>query len=99
MFGIHIVVCAGNDTSAAIVETGTDMEKMMTDTPENKPAVKMTLRKNGSILVEGPVEMFDSEGNALEVREKFALCRCGASKKKPFCDGSHKDCGFDSSPC
>lgn len=71
----------------------------MTDSSENKPAVKMTLRKNGSILIEGPVEMIGPDGEALEVREKFGLCRCGASKKKPFCDGSHKECGFDSSPC
>jgi len=62
------------------------------------PAVKLTLRKNGSILVEGPVEMIGPEGEKMEVREKFALCRCGASQKKPYCDGSHKEAGFSSEP-
>ncbi|MFQ5607594.1 MAG: CDGSH iron-sulfur domain-containing protein [Candidatus Zixiibacteriota bacterium] len=70
----------------------------MNDTPDHKSAVKLTLRPNGSILVEGPVEMIGPDGAGIEVREKFALCRCGASQKKPFCDGSHKECGFDSSP-
>ncbi len=60
--------------------------------------VKLTLRKNGSILVEGPVEMIGPDGEKLEVREKFALCRCGASKNKPYCDGAHKDCSFTSDP-
>lgn len=62
------------------------------------PTVKLTLRKNGSILVEGAVEMVGPDGEKIETREKFALCRCGASQKKPFCDGSHKDCDFSSDP-
>ncbi len=66
----------------------------MSDTP----IVKLTLRKNGSILVDGPVEMVGPEGEKIEVREKFALCRCGASQKKPYCDGSHKEAGFSSDP-
>lgn len=70
----------------------------MIETTGNEPAVKLTLRKNGSILVEGPVELIGPDGAAMEVRQKFALCRCGTSKNKPFCDGSHKECSFDSSP-
>ncbi len=60
--------------------------------------VKLTLRKDGSILVEGPVEMIGPDGEPMEVREKFALCRCGASQKKPYCDGAHKGCNFSSDP-
>ncbi len=60
--------------------------------------VKLTLRKNGSILVEGPVEMIGPDGEEMDVREKFALCRCGSSLKKPYCDGAHKDCNFTSDP-
>lgn len=58
----------------------------------------MTLRKNGSILVVGQVEMIGPDGEKIEVREKFALCRCGASQNKPFCDGAHKEHGFTSDP-
>ena len=71
----------------------------MTDgTPTSGAPVRLTLRRNGSILVEGAVEMIGPDGEKMEVREKFALCRCGASAKKPYCDGAHKDCEFSSDP-
>ena len=54
------------------------------------------LRKNGPCLVEGDdVKVFDWDGNEYTVeRRPFALCRCGASTKKPFCDGTHSKLGF-----
>ncbi len=52
--------------------------------------VKITVRDNGSLLVQGPVELLDAEGNRFETKEQFSLCRCGRSQHKPFCDGSHK---------
>jgi CDGSH-type Zn-finger protein len=52
---------------------------------------------NGPLLVRGPVTLIDPEGNEYEVKGKnIALCRCGASADKPFCDGSHKRIGFQS---
>jgi CDGSH iron-sulfur domain-containing protein 3 len=52
---------------------------------------------NGPLLVRGPVILVDPEGNEIEVKGKnIALCRCGASENKPFCDGSHKRIGFQS---
>jgi CDGSH-type Zn-finger protein len=55
--------------------------------------VKITVNKNGSLKVEGDFEIVDSEGNAygLMGRNVVGICRCGLSKNKPFCDGSHKD--------
>ncbi|MCF6093768.1 CDGSH iron-sulfur domain-containing protein [Microaerobacter geothermalis] len=49
---------------------------------------------DGPFLVTGPVRLEDGKGNAYDVNEQFAICRCGASKNKPFCDGSHKQVGF-----
>jgi CDGSH-type Zn-finger protein len=47
--------------------------------------------------VTGPVRLIDAEGNALELPEgPIALCRCGLSKTKPFCDSSHKTSDFSS---
>lgn len=59
--------------------------------------VKITVSPDGSLKVEGPVELVDHLGNPLETREgkPFFLCRCGQSTRKPFCDGSHKRVGFD----
>ena len=55
---------------------------------------KMQFKKNASIRVTGTVEIVDADGNVVESKTDFSLCRCGASKEKPFCDGSHRDAGF-----
>ena len=56
--------------------------------------VRMQFKKNASIRVTGTVDFVDAEGNVVESKTDFSLCRCGASKEKPFCDGSHRDAGF-----
>ena len=61
--------------------------------------VKIRIRPNGPFLVEGAVELTDSAGNAYPLspdKPAIALCRCGASKDRPFCDGSHRASGFES---
>ena len=60
--------------------------------------VKITVRDNGPFLVTGPVEVSDGEGNTFDLKgkETIALCRCGASANRPFCDGAHRDCNFES---
>jgi CDGSH-type Zn-finger protein len=55
------------------------------------------LRENGPLLVLGPVRIVDHLGNEFTLpagKGNVALCRCGASGNKPFCDGSHRACGF-----
>jgi CDGSH-type Zn-finger protein len=59
--------------------------------------VKIRTRPNGPFLVEGPFELFDSEGKPFALnpdKPAIALCRCGHSANRPFCDGSHKGCEF-----
>ncbi len=53
---------------------------------------KITVLSNGSLKVEGGFEIVDKEGNNYDLggREIVSFCRCGLSKNKPFCDGSHK---------
>lgn len=60
-------------------------------------ATKITVKNNGSIRVEGDFEVVDQEGRpfGLGGRTAISLCRCGHSKDKPFCDGSHKTSGFN----
>ena len=59
-------------------------------------AVKITIRPNGPYVVEGDVELEDVNGNKIDAsgRPRFALCRCGGSVSKPFCDGTHSKIGF-----
>jgi CDGSH-type Zn-finger protein len=53
---------------------------------------KIIVNNNGSLKVEGDFEIVDREGNVygLGGRQFISICRCGMSKTKPFCDGSHK---------
>jgi len=52
---------------------------------------------DGPYLVKGPVKIVDASGNEFRVQGKtVALCRCGTSSTKPFCDGTHVKIGFKS---
>jgi CDGSH-type Zn-finger protein len=72
----------------------------MTDGSEqarNDAAVTILAKHNGPFLVEGPFRLIDADGNEFPVvaGKKVSLCRCGASTRKPFCDGTHSKIGFD----
>jgi CDGSH-type Zn-finger protein len=56
--------------------------------------VTMRVKPNGSVRVTGTVDFVDSDGNLIETKTDFSLCRCGNSKEKPYCDGSHREAGF-----
>ncbi len=59
-------------------------------------------RDNGPFVIKGAlqlaaIQIVDHDGNAFKIpegKESIAICRCGASKNKPFCDGAHNGCGF-----
>lgn len=56
---------------------------------------KITTLDNGPFLVTGVVELTDGEGNQFQTeRETIALCRCGSSTTRPFCDGTHAKLDF-----
>lgn len=52
----------------------------------------LTINSNGSVKIEGDFEIVDRAGDHYDLggRDIVTLCRCGLSKNKPFCDGSHK---------
>jgi CDGSH-type Zn-finger protein len=59
--------------------------------------VVIKARHNGPYKVTGPVTVTDADGNEYDLAdqgEAIALCRCGGSATKPFCDGTHKRNGF-----
>ncbi|MFB3916381.1 MAG: CDGSH iron-sulfur domain-containing protein [Terriglobales bacterium] len=61
--------------------------------------IKITARRNGPYRVEAPkgsVKLVDADGNEYDLTGKtvFALCRCGGSVNKPFCDGTHSKIAF-----
>jgi 3-phenylpropionate/trans-cinnamate dioxygenase ferredoxin subunit len=56
--------------------------------------VTIDITRNGPFIVNGEVELKDSDGNVYPAKKRIALCRCGASTTKPFCDGTHSKIGF-----
>ena len=64
--------------------------------------VTIRCRQNGPFLIEGPITVIDHEGNKFTLptnKPAVALCRCGASARRPFCDGTHNRNGFQAAEC
>ncbi|MBA3421908.1 MAG: CDGSH iron-sulfur domain-containing protein [Thermoleophilaceae bacterium] len=60
--------------------------------------VEIKARENGPYRVEGPIRLVDADGNEYDLGDRgevIALCRCGGSTTKPFCDGTHSKKGFE----
>jgi CDGSH-type Zn-finger protein/ferredoxin len=58
---------------------------------------EIALTPDGALWVTGGIPVVRSDGQPCEVRNRVTLCRCGASKNKPFCDGAHEESGFTES--
>jgi CDGSH-type Zn-finger protein len=59
--------------------------------------VEIKVRNSGPYKVTGPVRLIDADGNEYDLPDDgkpIALCRCGGSTTKPFCDGKHSERGF-----
>ena len=59
--------------------------------------VTILVRDNGPFVVQGPATIIDAAGQSFQIpgnKPGIALCRCGQSKTRPFCDSTHKTCGF-----
>jgi CDGSH-type Zn-finger protein len=59
------------------------------------PDVSITATKNGPYVITGPVKITDYDGREIDQPAQVALCRCGHSGNKPFCDGTHLTIDFD----
>ena len=56
-------------------------------------AITIKIAENGPLIVDGDFKLVDAKGQEVPLTKK-ALCRCGASTMKPFCDGTHSKIGF-----
>jgi uncharacterized Fe-S cluster protein YjdI len=92
---------ASADKLAAVVATcptgALAYERLDGGPPEQVPAqTTLELEKDGPIYVRGPAPLLDGAGERFEnVSTRYALCRCGGSGNKPFCDGTHRTMGFE----
>ena len=76
-------------------DTSADKSKMPEIEEEKHNKLLIKLMKNGPAILEGSYTMESPEIGEHTSDKGVALCRCGASSTKPFCDGTHKDIGFE----
>lgn len=88
--------CDGSHTGANFVATGELAVIEAEPLAKRDGPLAIKSLENGPLIVEGNVEILSGSGAKSTVKEKFGLCRCGASANKPYCDGSHMKIGFKS---
>ena len=86
--------CDGSHVGAGFVATGEPPTATGAQLAKRDGALKVTPYANGPLGVAGPVEIISGTGRTIGRVEAAALCRCGQSNRKPFCDGSHARFGF-----
>lgn len=86
--------CDGSHATAGFDATGEPATKPSEPLASRNGAVTIDPTENGPLLVKGSVEIVSGTGRTLDRCTKAALCRCGGSSKKPYCDGTHKKNGF-----
>lgn len=86
--------CDGSHSAAGFQATGEPETQSFQPLAVRNGPVKLTVLKNGPILVDGNLEVVSGTGRTTNKVAKAALCRCGQSSKKPYCDGTHAKVGF-----
>ena len=94
-----VVDAADADAVAATIETcptGALHYRRLDRGRQEQPPTETTVepRPNGPLFVRGSVRIVGPEGELIREDTRLALCRCGASQNKPFCDGTHRRIGF-----
>ncbi|MEO8232479.1 MAG: (4Fe-4S)-binding protein [Ignavibacteriota bacterium] len=92
----EIIKTVNNCPSGALTyKRNNDMLEKVEATQAAQSKTKVKIIKGGPYMVEGPCTFVDKDGNETFKEGKIFLCRCGGSKNKPYCDGSHKTIEFD----
>jgi len=90
----HKPYCDNSHVAARFQASGEPPTQESTPLGVRNGPLKVTAAPNGPLLVKGSVEICSGTGRTVTRTQKTALCRCGASADKPFCDGSHQRTGF-----
>jgi CDGSH-type Zn-finger protein len=89
--------CDGSHTAAAFTATGEPATQESPALATRGGPLTVAPATNGPLLISGPLEIVSGTGRTILKTEKSALCRCGHSSNKPFCDGTHRKIGFQAS--
>ncbi len=90
--------CDSSHVDAGFTTTGEPTPKIPRSKDNQESAVKIDRQPDGPLKIDGNVEMCTGTGKRIAKLGMAYLCRCGQSKNKPFCDGSHKQIGFKDAP-
>ena len=88
--------CDGSHAAAGFVASGEPATIASEPLAERNGAVAITCAPDGPLLVSGNIEVVSGTGRTTNRVNKTALCRCGQSANKPYCDGTHRKVGFKS---
>jgi CDGSH-type Zn-finger protein/uncharacterized Fe-S cluster protein YjdI len=88
--------CDGSHTNGGFAATGEPATQTTQPLAARDGEVAITCADNGPLLVSGNLEIVTGTGRTINRCVKTALCRCGGSANKPYCDGTHKTNGFRS---
>jgi CDGSH-type Zn-finger protein/uncharacterized Fe-S cluster protein YjdI len=88
--------CDGSHTAMGFAATGEPPTTESQPLTTRNGVLNITSSKNGPLLVNGNLEVVSGTGRTANRLTKTALCRCGQSANKPYCDGSHNKAGFTS---
>jgi hypothetical protein len=87
------------NTESSLASPGTSLENKSVANGEEASLehgeLSIKLRANGPLKVDGEFELIGAFGQGVSKGTETALCRCGGSANKPFCDGSHRNNGFE----
>ena len=86
--------CDGSHAIAGFTATGEPPAKSSTPLVNRAGAVEVAPLPNGPLKVKGPMEVISGTGHTINRAVELYFCRCGHSKTKPYCDGSHQALGF-----
>jgi len=87
--------CDSSHSEAGFSDAG-DVQPFNPDEKPQAGSLDIKTLKDGPLYLVGPHSICDADGKVARICSKSALCRCGASKSKPYCDGSHAAIGFSS---
>ena len=99
---VDVSAASADDIAAAVEQcpSGALTYRRLDDGPEEAvpDATTIVVWPSGPLRVRGRVEIQDARGDVFTAGPRVTLCRCGASKNQPYCDLSHKDADFKSTP-
>lgn len=84
--------CDGKHSEAGFSDSGAIPDARLKPSDASSGKLKVTLAQNGPLILDGPVTLTGGDDSC--TGQRGALCRCGASQNKPFCDGAHAKIGF-----